>query len=166
MCESLIPLLPCKLIWVRKELSSSYKPKSFASLLAISTPIFSKEDSSTVHEGWISFLLHLSHTFLNRFRKKLNSEDFPLPVGIPTVIHKITGSTHCVPSTSTTECASKKLTSISRPLRTDVGGILIALPTNVQHCKDVPCGILRTPSHTNLRGHPMWDPPDTKSHQS
>ena len=38
---------------------------------------------------------------------------------------------------------------------------------------DVPCGILRTPSHTNLEGRPrtvlgcpMWDPPDTKSHQS
>ena len=38
---------------------------------------------------------------------------------------------------------------------------------------DVPCGILRTPSHTNLQrcprtvlGCPLWDPPDTKSHQS
>ena len=38
---------------------------------------------------------------------------------------------------------------------------------------DLLCGILRTPSHTNLQGHPrtvlgcpMWDPPDTKSHQS
>ena len=37
---------------------------------------------------------------------------------------------------------------------------------------DVPCGILRTPSHTNIEGcprtvlgYPMWDPPDTKSHQ-
>ena len=38
---------------------------------------------------------------------------------------------------------------------------------------NVPCGILRTPRHTNLQGRPrtvlgcpMWDPPDTKSHQS
>ena len=38
---------------------------------------------------------------------------------------------------------------------------------------DVLCGILRTPSHTNLQGHPrtvlgcpLWDPLDTKSHQS
>ena len=37
---------------------------------------------------------------------------------------------------------------------------------------DVPCGILRTLSHTNLQGRPravlgcpLWDPPDTKSHQ-
>ena len=38
---------------------------------------------------------------------------------------------------------------------------------------DVPCGILWKPSHTNFQGHPrtvlgcpIWDPPDTKSHQS
>ena len=38
---------------------------------------------------------------------------------------------------------------------------------------NIPCGILWTPSHTNLQGHPrtvlgcpLWDPLDTKSHQS
>ena len=38
---------------------------------------------------------------------------------------------------------------------------------------NIPCGILWTPSHTNLQGHPrtdlgcpLWDPPDTKSHES
>ena len=73
--------------------------------------------------------LHAKH--LCEAPEKLKSDDFPLPVGIPIVIHTITGLDHSVPSTTTFECANMML---ANSLKTAVGGILIAIPMDSHAC--------------------------------
>ena len=60
--------------------------------------------------------------------RKANSGVLPLPVGIAIAIHRITGSTHTVPGTLTTEWDMKKLIKRSNPLTMASGGMSIAFP--------------------------------------
>lgn len=56
------------------------------------------------------------------------------PVGIQTAIHSNTGSTHSVPSTSTTKWDMLKHTVSHSPANIAIGGILIALAACLQPC--------------------------------
>lgn len=71
--------------------------------------------------------LQLALALSMRDFRNLHSADFPLPVGMQIAIHKRTGYTHSVASTSTVECDIQKPTVSNRPSRTAIGGMLIAL---------------------------------------
>lgn len=68
---------------------------------------------------------------LNRY---LNIEDFPHPVGIPTVNQTITGSIQAVFSTCISECDMKNEVRLTNPQSTADGGTLRAFPICLHPC--------------------------------
>lgn len=117
------------LTWDRNMDNSSYSPSSFQWFWYMESPIFSKDWSSNSQEGEESSKPHCSRACTTSFRRNLQRDDFPMPVGMQIEIHNNTGSNQSVPSTSTTEWDMVKLTMSNNPAKTAVAGMLIAVPT-------------------------------------
>lgn len=103
-------------------------------LHSMSSPIFSKLHSSSNKAGRALVRLSFMRMFLRILVRNPKRGVLPVPVGIATTIHKITGSSHIVPGTFTALCAMKKLTSIRSPHKTASGGISTAFPACLQPC--------------------------------
>ena len=119
---------------LREEHGKFIQTEQLAVISFMTAPIFSKDWSSKYQEGALSSKPQRTRAVSTSFFRNLHKEDFPLPVGIQMAIHKITGSSQSVPSTTTHEWDMLKLMIISTPASTATGGMLIAVPTCLQAC--------------------------------